>query len=346
LPLRLNQWCNIVRWEFKNPVPFIRSREFLWQEGHSAFATEKESQDEIEKIQDFYAEVYKDCYAIPVIKGQKTDKEKFAGADKTLTVEIFLPSGKCAQAGTSHKLGQNFSKAFNISFKDKNGKDNYPWQTSWGLSTRSIGIAIMMHSDDKGLVLSPYVSEKQVVIVPIYKTEEEKKKIIQEAEKIKGRLQGLRVEIDMRDFSPGYKFNDLEMKGVPLRIEIGPRDLKDKKVVVARRDFGEKENIKILELDKRIPNILEDIHNKLYEKAENYLKKNTVKVKNMNELIDAIKNKKLAKIEWCSNQECEDWIKTKTEGAKIICTIPEKAKEKCVYCGKKSNSVAYVAKSY
>ena len=348
LPLRLNQWCNVVRWEFKNPVPLIRSREFLWQEGHTVFSTREEAEKEAEKIQQFYADVYKEMYAVPVIKGIKTDKEKFAGAERTLTTEVFLPSGKCAQAGTAHNLGQNFSKAFNIQFKDKDEKSKYPWQNSWGLSTRSIGIAIMMHSDNKGLVLSPKVSDVQVMIVPIFKTDDEKKQILKEAEKIKENLkkQDVRIEIDLRETSPGFKFNDLELKGVPLRLELGPKDLKEKQVFSCRRDTGKKEPIKIIDLEKKVPKVLEDIHSNLYKKAEDYLRSNVSQVKTMPELIEAIKNKKLAKAEWCSDKDCEDWVKTKTEGAKIICTIDEKAKGKCIYCGKKSDQVVYIAKSY
>jgi prolyl-tRNA synthetase len=347
LPLRLNQWCNIVRWEFKNPIPFIRSREFLWQEGHTCFETQEEAEKEAEKIINIYVDVYKTMYAVPVIKGWKTEKEKFAGAEKTLTLEVFLPSGKATQGGSAHNLGQNFSKAFNIKFKDKNEKDNYVWQNSWGFSTRTIGVAIMMHSDNKGLVLSPKIADPQVVIVPIFKTEQEKAQVLKEAEKIKTNLEklNLRVELDTRDFTPGYKFNDSELKGIPLRIEIGPRDIKEKQIVLVRRDTGKKEKFK-QNLLEEIPKILDDIHTLLYKKAEMYLKNNTILVKNMTELLEAIKNKKLVKTEWCSSKECEDWIKSKSGGAKILCIIDEKAKGKCVYCGKPSKYVVYVAKSY
>jgi len=348
LPLRLNQWNNVLRWEFKNPVPLIRFREFLWQEGHSAFSNEKEAIKEAEKMLDFYEKVYKEIYAIPVIKGVKTDKEKFAGADRTLTTEILLPSGKVAQAGTSHNLGQNFSKAFDIKFKDANGNEKYVWQNSWGLSTRSIGIAIMMHSDDKGLVLSPKIAQEQVVIVPILQKDDSiNKKIINETKKIKKTLEHIRVLIDDReDLSPGFKFNDWEMKGIPIRIEIGPKDFKNKTVVIARRDTKTKESIKITELKKEVKNLLEKIHENLYSKAKKHMKENTVIVKNMKDLIKAIKNKKLVKTEWCESQNCEDFIKSKSGGAKIICKIKEKANGKCCYCGKKAKHIVYVAKSY
>ena len=346
LPLRLNQWCNIVRWEFKNPVPFIRSREFLWQEGHSVFETKQEADKEVKRILDFYADTYKEMYGIHVIKGRKTEKEKFAGADYTLTTEIFLPSGKAAQGATSHLLGQNFAKAFDITFLDKNEKKQYPFQTSWGISTRSIGIAIMMHSDNKGLVLSPKIAETQIIIIPIFNKKSEKTEILKKAKQIKDSLSDFRTEIDEREYSPGFKFNDWEMKGIPLRIEIGPRDLKENKVVFVRRDTKEKQNIKINDIKKNAEKTLTDIHEFLYNKTKKYLKDNTIEAKNMNELINAIKNKKLVKTEWCENQECEDWIKDKTGGAKILCISDEKPKNKCVYCNKKSKHVVYIAKSY
>ena len=346
LPLRINQWANMLRWEFHHPVPFIRSREFLWQEGHSAFATKEEAEKETYKIQDFYEQTYKEMYAIPVIKGRKTEKEKFAGADYTLTTEIFLPSGKAAQGATSHLLGQNFAKAFDIKFKDKNEKEQYVWQTSWGISTRSIGIAIMMHSDDKGLVLSPRVAETQIMIIPIIPDKKDNS-IIKEAKKVKKELEGLnlRVEIDEREQSPGFKFNDAELKGIPLRIEIGPKDIKDKQVIAVRRDNREKQSIKLTNL-KEIPKILDNIHNSLYEKAKRYLKDNTVEAKNVKELKEAIKNKKLVKAGWSGNEKDEEMIKFETGGAKILCVIDDKPKNNCVYSGKKAKHTVYIAKSY
>lgn len=349
LPLRINQWANMIRWEFKNPIPFLRSREFLWQEGHSAFATKEEADKEVKKIQDFYADTYKDTYAIPVIKGLKTDKEKFAGADYTLTTEAFLPSGKAAQAATSHQLGQNFSKVFDISFIDKNEKPQLVWQTSWGLSTRSIGIAIMMHSDDKGLILSPKVSDIQIIIIPIFNKKSEKNKILKKAEKIKQELKNFRAEIDDRiDYSPGFKFNDWEMKGIPLRIEIGPRDIKANQVVFVRRDSRKKQNIKIKNIEKQAEKTLKDIHDSLYKKAKKHLKDNTIEAKNIDELTQAINNKKLVKACWDGTLESEDWIKDKAGGAKIICITdePVKPNEKCIYSGKKAKHTVYIAKSY
>jgi prolyl-tRNA synthetase len=287
-------------------------------------------------------------YAIPVIKGKKSEKEKFAGADYTLTVEAFLPSGKAAQGATSHALGQKFSKAFNIKFLDKNEKQQHVWQTSWGISTRSIGVAIMMHSDDKGLVLSPRVADPQIIIIPIYNKKSEEALVLKKAEEIKNNLSDSRVEIDKSDETPGFKFNEWEMKGIPLRIEIGPRDIAKSQTVFVRRDTGEKKNIKITQIKNQAKKTLEDIHNSLYKKAENHLKQNTVEVKNLNELIKAIKNKKLAKTFWDGTTKSEDWIKDKTGGAKVICIIegPLKPNAKCVYSGKKAKHVVYIGKSY
>ncbi len=351
LPLRINQWCNIIRWEFNNPVPFIRSREFLWQEGHSVFETKQEAEKEVKKIQDFYEQTYKDMFAIPVIKGKKTEKEKFAGAEYTLTTEIFLPSGKAAQGATSHLLGQNFAKAFDITFLDKNEKPQYPWQTSWGISTRSIGIAVIMHSDDKGLIISPKIAEVQIIIIPILTKKQEKLKILKQAKKIREILEkeNLRVQVDTREEqSPGYKFNEWEMKGIPLRIEIGPKDIAKNQVVAVRRDNNKKQNIKMKQLTKQIPKILRNIHSSLYKKAVAYQKQNTVKAKNIEELKQAIKNKKLVKTFWDGSLESEDWIKDRTGGAKILCITEEKPKpsDKCVYSGKKAKYVVYIAKSY
>jgi len=352
LPLRINQWCNVVRWEFKNPMPFIRAREFLWQEGHSVFETREEAANEIDKIRDFYADIYKEMYALPVIKGKKTEKEKFAGADYSLTTEVILPNGKAAQGATSHLLGQNFAKAFDISYMDKNEEKQSPWQTSWGISTRSVGIAILMHSDNKGLVLSPRVAEKQMTIVPIFKKDADKEKIIQKAEEIKEELayNGFRINIDDREeYSPGYKFNELEMKGIPLRIEIGPNDIEKDQVVIVRRDNREKQEVKLRNMNNTIANTLDNIHNSLYEKAEKLLNETIVKTKNMNETTKAINNKKIVKTFWDGKQESEDWIKEKTGGAKILCiSDDEKPEEKdsCVYSGNPAKYVIYIGKSY
>jgi len=348
LPLKINQWSNIVRWEFSHPIPFLRTREFLWQEGHSAFATQKEAEEEVKKIQDLYADVYKDMYAVPVIKGKKTDKEKFAGANYTLTIETFLPSGKAIQAATSHMLGQNFAKAFNIKFLDKNEKEQHIWQTSWGITTRSIGIAIMMHSDNKGLVLSPKIAETQIIIVPIF-DKKNKSTILNQAEEIKNQLTDFRTEIDDReDYSPGFKFNEWEMKGIPLRIEIGPRDLSQNQAIFVRRDDNKKQAVKLIDLKQQTKKTLENIHNSLYNKAKKFLEGNIIEAKNMQELITALNNKKLVKSYWDGSLKSENHIKDKTEGAKILCITDEKppANVKCVYSGGKAQHTVYISKSY
>ena len=349
LPLRLNQWCNVVRWEFKHPLPLLRSREFLWQEGHTAFATKQEADAEAYKIQDLYARTFREMYALPIIKGRKTHKEKFAGADYTLTTEAFLPSGKSAQAATSHHLGQNFSKAFNIKFKTPQQKEEFVWQNSWGLSTRSIGIAIMMHSDNKGLILPPKVASPQAIIIPIFSDEKEKAIILKEAEKIKGFLSEIEIEIDSRDQTPGFKFNDAELKGIPIRIELGPRDIKENQVVIARRDSSSKETVKIKDLKSKLQQTLEDIQNNLYKKAEFHLKSSTIKTKNIQEARQAIQSKKLVKTAWCGSQECEDNIKAETGGAKVICILESEkvsSQDKCVNCQQSAQHIIYIAKSY
>lgn len=349
LPLKLNQWCNVVRWEFKNPVPFLRSREFLWQEGHTAHKNKAEAEKEVLQILDLYAEVYEKLYAVPVIKGKKTDSEKFAGAQYTTSVEIFLPNGKAAQGATSHLLGQNFAKAFGISFLDEKEQKQFVWQNSWGLSTRSIGICIMMHSDNKGLVLPPNVAPVQMVIIPIV-FDATKEKVLQKAKSLHAQLQeSFSVLLDDRDgYTPGWKFNAWEMKGIPMRIEFGPKDMEKNQAVLVRRDTGKKEIVKISEIEKKAKAMLESMQKELYQKASKMQEENTVLAKNMTETKKAIENRKLVKAFWCENEACETSIKDKTEGAKILC-IPF-AKEKkignCVACGKEGVYSVFIAKSY
>lgn len=348
LPLKLNQWCNIVRWEFKNPVPFLRSREFLWQEGHTVFATKKEAEKEVYDILSVYKKIFEELYAVPVIEGIKSEKEKFAGAVFTLSVETFLPSGKGIQGATSHFLGQNFAKAFGITFLDKDSKKQYGWQNSWGFSTRSIGEMIMMHSDDKGLVLPPKIAPTQVVIVPIV-FEDSKDKILAKTKEIAKQLKSFDVEIDDRDsYSPGWKFNEWEMKGVPIRIEIGPKDLAKSQAVLVRRDTGDKKVVKISEIKNVVTKLLDDIQNNLFEKAKKFIDLSIIEVKNMKELIKVIKDKKMAKAPWCNTPECEENLKDKTGGAKSL-NIPfdqPKVSGKCVCCDKEAKVVALFAKSY
>jgi prolyl-tRNA synthetase len=348
LPLRINQWCNVVRWEFKNPVPFIRSREFLWQEGHNVFATKEELDKDVLQMLDIYEKTYKEMYAIPVLKGFKSEKEKFAGALYTTTCEVFMPNGKSAQGGTSHCLGQNFSEPFDISFLDKDETKKYGWQDSWGFSTRTIGIMIGMHSDNKGLVLPPNVASVQAVIVPIL-FEQTKEKVLEKCNEIRKELSDdISIELDAREeYTPGWKFHDWEMKGVPIRIELGPKDLDKDQAVIARRDTGKKDFVKLSELKEKVKKALEDMQNDLYDKALKMRQDNTVKAETFNELVKAITEKKLVRTNWCEGAECEESIKDKTNGAKILC-IPfgEKPHGKCAVCGKPSKHDIYVAKSY
>lgn len=349
LPLKVNQWCSVVRWEFKNPVPFLRTREFLWQEGHTAHATKESAEKEVLQVLDFYREVFEDLLAIPVIKGRKSEQEKFAGALYTTSVETFVPSGKGIQCATSHCLGQNFSRAFGIDFLDEKGGKQLAWTNSWGVSTRSIGIMTMMHSDDKGLVLPPKVAPLQVVIVPIL-FEDSKEKVLKEAEKVKESVEKhCLVKLDAREeCSPGWKFNDWELKGVPLRIEIGPRDVEKKQVVVVSRDTGAKKFVSLKELAKYIESELSAMQQRLFKKAQSFIEKNTVQAKNWSEFSKAVKEKKLIKAFWCGGNSCEDSVKDKTEGVKII-TIPFDQPKKlgdCVHCKKPAQKLVLFAKSY
>jgi prolyl-tRNA synthetase len=286
--------------------------------------------------------------ALPVIFGKKTDKEKFAGAKYTLTIEAFMPDGKALQCGTSHNLGQGFAKAFGISFLGKDEKKHTPWQNSWGLSTRLIGGLVMTHSDNKGLVLPPNVAENKVVIIPIFSVEN-KDKINEKAFEIKKALARFNPIFDDRDeYSPGWKYNEYELKGIPIRIEIGPRDLEKKQAMVVRRDTGKKEAILIKDIAKSVPEIIEKMQKDMLEKAQAFLENSTVTVKTWNEFMDAIKKRKLVKTVWCNEQECEDWIKDKTGGASSRC-IPleqEKVSGNCPHCGKPAKTWIYFSKSY
>ena len=348
LPLLINQWANVVRWEFKNPVPFLRTREFLWQEGHTVFATSEEAEAEVRDILEVYRKLFEDLFAVPMIKGKKSDKEKFAGAVYTTSIETFLPVGKAIQGGTSHFLGQNFSKAFNIQFLDKNEKNQFGWQNSWGISTRSIGVMILFHGDDKGLVIPPAVAPTHAVIVPIYM--KDKEVVLKEANKIKDSIKGFDVILDDRDeYTPGYKYSDWELKGVPVRIEIGPKDIEKKQVVMVRRDTGEKEFVPVADINKKLKSLLKDIQKNLLKNAKKSLKDSIVDVKKWDDFVKAIKDRKMVRAAWCEEEICEDWIKDKSGGAKSInipFDQPKKIPAKCAHCGKPAKSVALFAKSY
>ncbi len=349
LPLRLNQWCNVVRWEFKHPTPFLRTREFLWQEGHSAFAGRQEAEKETIEILNYYSEIYEKLYAIPVIKGRKSEKEKFAGAEYTLSVEAFLPNGKAIQGATSHFLGNNFAEAFNIKYLDKDEKQKLVYQNSWGISTRSIGIMVMMHSDNNGLVIPPNVAENKVVIVPIL-LDKNKEKILEACEKIEKSLSEFDPILDDReDYTPGWKFNEWELKGIPVRIEIGPRDLEKKQAVLVTRHDGKKVNIKISELRDNVKKSLDRMHEELLEKSKKHLKESIVFVSNYKELDKAVKNNKLVKGNWCDTINCEEDIKAKSDGVKsLVIPLDEQVvkEKKCFNCGKEAHVVCYFGKSY
>ncbi|KFQ76176.1 Bifunctional glutamate/proline--tRNA ligase, partial [Phaethon lepturus] len=322
LPIKLNQWCNVVRWEFKHPQPFLRTREFLWQEGHTAFATYEEAAEEVMQILDLYAQVYEDLLAIPVVKGRKTEKEKFAGGDYTTTVEAFISaSGRAIQGATSHHLGQNFSKMFEIVFEDpkKPGEKQFAYQNSWGITTRTIGVMTMIHGDNMGLVLPPRVACVQVVIIPCGITnslsEEDKEALLRKCNEYRNRLLSvnIRVRADLRDnYSPGWKFNHWELKGVPVRVEVGPRDMKSQQFVAVRRDTGQKLTFSEHEAEDRLKQILEEIHANLYNRASEDLKSHMVVANTMEDFQKELDSGKIVQIPFCGEIECEDWIKKTT----------------------------------
>lgn len=349
LPLRYNQWNNVVRWEFKHPTPFIRSREFLWNEGHTVFATEKEANAERNQVLKIYQKILKEYFALPGIAGKKTDKEKFPGAIASYSIEHIMPDGWALQGPDFHNDGQNFAKAFDIKFLDKDGNSSYAWQNTFALTTRELGVMVATHSDDKGLILPPKLAYIQVVIVPIYKNENAEA-IVKYAKGIFKQLnKKFRSKLDDRDgYSPGYKFNEWELKGVPIRIEVGPRDMEAGKVVLVRRDSGEKIDCEAKEVKKMISNLLTEIHKSLYSKAETFLDANTHTAQNYDELKSILKDKHgIVTAPWCGKQECEDKVKEET-GAKIT-NIPFEQGTRaanCIYCGKKSKYNANFAKSY
>jgi len=348
LPLRLNQWCNVLRWEVKQTKLFLRTREFLWQEGHCVYETEVQCDKEALQYLFEYKKVCEELLAIPVIVGIKTEKERFAGAKTTYTVEALMPDGKALQMGTSHNLGQNFAKAFGIKFLGKDEKEKIPWQNSWGFSTRLIGALVMVHSDDKGLVLPPKVAMYKAVIVPIYKSDT-KDKVLKVALEVKNKLKKFDVMLDDRDgYTPGWKFNEWELKGIPLRIEIGPKDIEKNQVVLVRRDTNEKEQVKLKDLGKKLEDKLEFIQNHLLEKAKKFLKSNLVNAKDWKEFEKFSKDRKLIEASFCCSIDCEDNIKEKTNGitSRLIPFEQPKKIGKCVYCGKNGKNIVLFAKAY
>jgi prolyl-tRNA synthetase len=346
LPLKINQWCNVVRWETEATKLFLRSREFLWQEGHCVYETKEECDNETLSILDDYAELCRKILAVPVLKGYKTEKEKFAGAHCTTTVESLMPDGKALQCGTSHNLGQGFAKSFGIEFIGKDEQKHLPWQNSWGISTRLIGAVVLTHSDDKGLVIPPAIAMNKIAIIPIL-FDKTKEKVLKKCHELKKKLVKYSPILDDRDaFNPGYKFNEWEMKGVPLRIEIGPKDIESRQVVMVRRDTGKKEFVKETKIPDKIKEIFEQMPNDMYEKALSRMNENTASPKTFDDLKKAIDSKKWAKTQWCGEHECEDAIKDET-GAGIRCIpLNSKPSGRCIYCGKEAKHAVYIARSY
>ncbi len=346
LPLRYNQWANIVRWEFKHPTPFLRTREFLWQEGHSVFATGNEAESEVKKILRFYKDLFEKVYAVPVLVGRKSQKEAFAGAEYTLSVEAIMPDGKAIQAATSHYLGQNFSKSFGISFLDQNTKKQFAHQTSWGFTTRSLGILLAIHGDDKGLVIPPKMAENKVVIIPII-FKKDKEKVIKITNEIKYKiLKKYNPILDDREgYSSGWKYNEWEVKGIPVRVEIGPRDVAKKQAVVVRRDTNEKKTVKLTKLDIEIQNILKQMQSDLFNRAKEKLSEVIVDVSSINDLKKVVSNGKIARAYWCESPKVEDEIKKKT-GAKSITGEFSIGNHFCILTGKPATHQHYFGKSY
>lgn len=351
LPIKLNQWCNIVRWETRATKLFLRTREFLWQEGHTAHATKEEADTEVMEILNIYRDLTENYLAIPVLVGKKTENEKFAGALYTTALEALMPDGKVLQMGTSHNLGQNFAKVFDIKFIGEDEKEHYVWQTSWGITTRLIGALVMVHGDDRGLVLPPKIASMQAVIIPIPYKAVDKELILRKARKIFGNLQknGISVVLDDRpEYTPGWKFNEWELKGVPIRIEIGPRDVKEKQVTLARRDTIERIAVKEEKIVDTVTKLLEEIQNNLFNRAKKFLEDHITTVKTYDEFKEVLKKKGgFIRVCWCSSPTCEEKIKEETGATiRLIPFEKEELFSNCVYCGGEGKEVVYFGRAY
>ena len=350
LPLKINFWNSALRAEIKGTKPFLRTSEFLWQEGHTAHADKGEAEKEVTDILEIYKKTVEEELAIPVITGRKSEKEKFVGAVYTLTMESLMPDGKALQMGTTHFLGQNFSKPFEVKYADKNNVESFVWQTSWGVSWRLIGGMIMVHGDDKGLVLPPRVAPIQVVIIPIYHSDEEKKTILEKSRQIQGELidMNVRVHLDDRDqVTPGFKFNDWEMKGIPIRIELGPKDMTEGKIVLARRDTGEKRDLDIPIRDNVIAEELDKMHDDMFANAKKILDERTTTLETYDEFKSELEKGMLIKAPICDNPSCEEKVKEET-GADIR-VIPDGCEDdgsKCIHCGGQSKIRPLFARGY
>ena len=346
LPKLYNQWCSVVRWE-KTTRPFLRTSEFLWQEGHTMHETAQQAEEETLRMLKVYADFYKETLAIPAVIGQKTEKEKFAGAVSTYTIEPMMHNGVALQGGTSHYFGDGFAKSFDITYTGRDNKLHYPHQTSWGVSTRMIGAIIMVHGDDDGLVLPPKISPVQVAIIPIA---QHKEGVLDKAMELYNMLKkNYRVKVDDSDHAPGWKFSQCEMKGVPLRVEIGPKDIEKGQCVVVRRDTREKIFTPIEQLNSQIEKSLQDVHDAMYEKALKNMQEKTYTAKSYDEFIDIAKNKPgFIKAMWCGDSACEEKLKDVTGGVKSRC-IPfeeEHIADTCVCCGKPAKHQVYWGKQY
>lgn len=347
LPLLINQWCNVVRWELRTRL-FLRTTEFLWQEGHTAHATEQEAREETLRMLEVYRDFAENDAAIPVVCGRKSESEKFAGAVESYSIEAMMGNGWALQAGTSHFLGQNFARAFGTQFLNERNELEYVWQTSWGVSTRMIGAVVMVHGDDQGLVLPPRLAPYQAVIVPIWKNEEERNITLEMSRRVQAMLQNVRLRLDDREgLTPGFKFNDWEMRGVPVRIEIGPRDVAAERVTLARRDrVGEKETVPLAGLAERLPALLEDVQRSLFERARRFREEHTAYPQDYAELVQAVEQG-FAWAWWCGSGECEAKVKEETK-ATTRC-IPLQQPEgtgRCVVCGDKAHQQVVFARAY
>lgn len=344
LPRVYNQWCSVVRWE-KETRPFLRSREFLWQEGHTAHATAEDAENRTIQMLNVYADFCEEILAMPVIKGRKTDKEKFAGAEATYTIEALMHDGKALQSGTSHNFGDGFAKAFGIQYTDKDNSLKYVHQTSWGMSTRLIGAIIMAHGDDSGLVLPPKVAPVQIMVIPVL---QKKEGVLEKAAELKERLSKFRVKVDDSDKSPGWKFSEQEMRGIPIRIEIGPKDIEANKCVMVRRDTGEKIEVSLDNLEDAAANILDKIQIEMLERAREHVATHTYTAIDYEGFEETINQKPgFIKAMWCGEQACEDEIKEKT-GATSRC-LPfnqEHIADTCVCCGKPATKMLYWGRAY
>lgn len=344
LPKVYNQWCSVVRWE-KETRPFLRSREFLWQEGHTAHATAEEAEQRTIQMLNVYADFCEEVLAIPVVKGQKTEKEKFAGAVATYTIESLMHDGKALQSGTSHNFGDGFAKAFGVQYASKDNKLEYVHQTSWGMTTRMIGAIIMVHGDNSGLVLPPKIAPTQVMIIPIM---QKKDGVLDKAYELRDMLSRFRVKVDDTDKSPGWKFSEQEMRGIPLRVEVGPRDIEAGKCMVVRRDNGQKQEVAFEELDSVVEQLLDTVQKDMYHTALAHREENTHTAASWAEFSDIISNKQgFIKAMWCGETECEEAIKNET-GASTRC-IPfeqEKISDVCVHCGKPAKKMVYFGRAY